>query len=76
MDSRGNSVRREDNGCTFWHFIGLVNEDNSALFKSRDHMLVMDNLFTDIDRSSVEFKGFFNSHNCAVNACTISTWRG
>jgi hypothetical protein len=39
-------------------------------------MLVMDNLFTDIDRSSVEFKGFFNSHNSAVNACAISTWRG
>jgi hypothetical protein len=36
-------------------------------------MLVMDDLFTDIDRSSIEFKGFLNSHNCSVNACAIST---
>jgi hypothetical protein len=56
VDSRRYSVSREDNGCTFWNFIGFIYEDDATLFKSRDHMLVVDDLFADVHRSSIEFE--------------------
>jgi hypothetical protein len=38
-------------------------------------MLVVDNLFADIDRSSVEFERFFNGHNGAIDAGAIPSRR-
>jgi hypothetical protein len=38
-------------------------------------MFVVDDLFTDIDRSSVEFERLFDCNDCSVNACAITTWR-
>jgi hypothetical protein len=38
-------------------------------------MLIVDNLSTDIDGSSIEFKRLFNGHYGSVNACAISTRR-
>jgi hypothetical protein len=68
-------VGRKNNGCAFRDFIGFVDEDDATLFESRDHMLVMDNLFTDIDRSPIEFERFFNGYDCSINACAVTAWR-
>jgi hypothetical protein len=39
-------------------------------------MLVVDNLFADIDRSAIEFQRFLHRNNCAINAGAISARRG
>jgi hypothetical protein len=46
------------------------------LFKSGDNVLVMNNLFADIDRCAVSLKRFFDCDDGAINAGAISTGGG
>jgi hypothetical protein len=66
----------EDHGLAFRYFICLVDEDDTLLFEGRDNVLVMNNLFADIDGCAVGLERFFDSDHCAVNACAVSARGG
>ena len=53
----------------------MINEDSAASFKSCDYMLVVNDLFANINRGAVKLEGFFNGYNGTVNAGAITTWR-
>jgi hypothetical protein len=66
----------EDHGVTFRHFICLIDEDDTLLLEGGDNMLIVNNLFADVDGSAVNLEGFLNSDHCAINSCAISTRGG
>jgi hypothetical protein len=43
----------EDQDASFRNFINLIDEDCSASFKARNHVLVVNNLFTNINRGTM-----------------------
>jgi hypothetical protein len=66
----------EDHGATFRNFISLVDEDDALLLEGSDDVLVVNDLFADVDGSAVNLEGFLNSDHCAINSCAISTRGG
>jgi hypothetical protein len=66
----------EDHGLAFRHFICLVDKDDALLLEGRDNVLVVNNLFADVDGSTVSLEGFFDSDHCTINACAISARGG
>jgi hypothetical protein len=46
------------------------------LLEGGDNMLIVNNLFADVDGSAVNLEGFLNSDHCAINSCAISTRGG
>jgi hypothetical protein len=66
----------EDHSAAFRYFICLVDEDDALLLEGSDNVLVVNDLFADVDGSTVKLEGFLNSDHCAINSCAISTRGG
>jgi hypothetical protein len=66
---------RENNDGTFWNLVSLIDKDRALLLKGGDHMHVMDDLLANVDRSTIEIKGFFNGNNSSINTGAITARR-
>ena len=73
VNNRRHPVGRKNDQGTFGNLVGFVNKNRSTLFKRVHHMLVVNDLFADIDRSPIKFEGFLNCLHCTVHSGAIST---
>ncbi len=73
-DCWGNSVSGENHDATLWGLINFIHEYCAALFERSHHVLVVDNLLANIDRSTVVIQCLFNRDYRAVYACAVASW--
>jgi hypothetical protein len=74
MNRWRDTVSGEDDDRALGYLISLFYEDGAPLLQRCDHMLVMDDLFTYVDRSAIEVERLLHRHNCAVNTSAIASW--
>jgi hypothetical protein len=58
--------------AALWGLINLVHKYRSARFQGANHVLVVNDLLSDIDRSPVVIQGLLDCNNCPVNPGAVS----
>ena len=70
---RRNSVGAEDDSRAVGHLIEFIDKDHSLGNKGIDHVLVVDDFFSDVDRTVKELKRQVNDFDGALNPRTETT---
>ena len=76
VNGGGDAVGGEDDHLALGNLGLLLDEDRAALGKLLDHVLVVDDLLTDVDRGAVEVEGALDRLHGAVDAGAVAARSG
>jgi hypothetical protein len=74
-DGRGDAVRGEDQVAVLGNIGKIVGKDRTLFAQTAHHVLVMDDLVTNINRRSVNLKRHLHDLNCPIDSRTKSARR-